>query len=150
VFEIGTPFLQDAKGAASPLKPSPPSQVTQSRFSQLKWSSRTRSLRPSASTRVLKNAAFQKVLEIIDPVEGPVWRWGAHGEKLLSASFAGHSGFRANLSQRSEFRIRSWCGNRIWRAMNANVELVGSVLLHLARPGWKSLLVDSQFFCTTD
>jgi len=30
---------------------------------------------PSASTRVLEKCGFQKVSEIIDPVEGPVWRW---------------------------------------------------------------------------
>jgi [ribosomal protein S5]-alanine N-acetyltransferase len=30
---------------------------------------------PSASTRVLEKSGFQKVTEILDPVEGPVWRW---------------------------------------------------------------------------
>jgi ribosomal-protein-alanine N-acetyltransferase len=33
----------------------------------------------SASTRVLEKCGFQKVSEIIDPVEGPVWRWERSG-----------------------------------------------------------------------
>ena len=37
---------------------------------------------PNASTRVLTKAGFQNVGEVIDPDDGPVWRWERLREEL--------------------------------------------------------------------
>jgi hypothetical protein len=142
--EIGYSVSPSRQGCGFATEAIPPSQVTPSNSTRLKWSSRIRSPHLLLRLGFLRNAASRRSLKLLI-----LWRVpfgvGNAWQKLLSASFTGTAAFEPVRLNGGEFRIRSWRGNRIWRAMNANVELVADRLLHLARPGGV-VLVDSQFF----